>query len=206
MHRTLPLLLLAAGLAGAEDPAPAPPPPLKVTVPAFPNTSCPIMGKRASRKLFVDTTMGRIYVCCASCNEDILADVERAHRTAYPVVRKAGNAACPVTGKPVKADGPKVVLQGYEVGLCCTDCADKARADAQAVLALATNPKVKDVGNRTCPVTGMDVAPNTIVLVGDEIVRLSSEECVAEVEKDGAKALARAKEIVAEAKAANETK
>jgi hypothetical protein len=61
----------------------------------------------------------------------------------------------------------------------------------------ATNPKAKDVGNQACPITGKAVEPNAFALVGDDIVRLSSPECVEAVKKDPAAALKKAKELAA---------
>ena len=59
-----------------------------VEVPTFPNATCPIMGKKVSLPLFVDTELGRIYVCCKPCFKKIRANVPVAHKTAYPVVEE----------------------------------------------------------------------------------------------------------------------
>jgi hypothetical protein len=155
------------------------------------------MGKPASKAMWAETDKGRIYVCCPPCIAKIKADPDRAHAAAFPVVKKAGNAVCPVTGEKVEADAPKVVLQGYEVGLCCPACVQEAKANAQVTLVKALNPKVKDVGNETCPVTGKPVVANAFCLVGDDLVRLSSPAAVEEVKKDPAKALEAAKKSAA---------
>ena len=65
--------LLCATVAFAQDSRPVektvtP----EVTVPTWVNANCPIMAKPASAALFVDTTFGRIYVCCAGCNKPML--------------------------------------------------------------------------------------------------------------------------------------
>ncbi len=192
--------LLLAGLALAGDP-PA------VAVPLFPNATCPIMGKRASTKLFVDTPKGRIYMCCVRCAAEIRKDPDRAHATAYPKVRKAANTVCPVTGEPIpEKDAPTVVLQGHEIPLCCKDCVEDARKNSQITLVKATNPEARDVNNPACPVTGKPVVPNVFVLIGDDIVRLSSPECVEAVKKDPAAALQKAKDLAAKGAKGDEGK
>ncbi|HEX5136387.1 MAG TPA: hypothetical protein VFY93_05405 [Planctomycetota bacterium] len=175
---------------GAEAPA--------VTVPTFANANCPIMGKKASMKLFVDTPKGRIYMCCVKCAKEIRKDPDRAYAAAYPKVEKAKNAVCPITGEAIpEKDFPTVVLQGYEIPLCCQDCVEDARRNSQITLVKAANPKAKDVGNQACPITGKAVEPNAFVLIGDDIVRLSSPACVEAVKKDPAAALKKAKELAA---------
>lgn len=191
-----------------KEPAPAPAEPAPkpkapaVTVPTFENGTCPIMGKPSSRALFTETEKGRIYVCCPPCIAKIKADPERAYQAAYPVPKMAGNTVCPVTGETLGPNAVTVVLQGYEVGLVGPTCVPKARANAQVVLVKVLVPRVVDVGNLTCPVTGEAVADNAFCLVGDDLVRLSSPKCVADVKKDPVKALEAAKAIAARQAAA----
>jgi len=201
MTRYLTLFVLALGLADvrADDPASDAAKAPAVTVPTFANASCPIMAKKASLKLFVDTPSGRIYMCCIKCAKEIRADPERARAAAYPKVERTKNTVCPVTGETIpEKDAPTITLQGYEVPLCCKGCADDARANAQVTLVKATNPNVRDVANRTCPITGKPVVANAFALVGDDLIRLSSPECVEGVTKDAAAALRKAKESVKE--------
>jgi len=187
----------AAGAQAGDPPAPGADAPA-VTVPTFANANCPIMGKKASLKLFVDTPKGRIYMCCVKCAKEIRKDPDRAHAAAYPKIEKAKITVCPFTGEAIpEKDFPTVVLQGYEIPLCCKDCVEDARKNSQITLVKATNPKAKDVGNQVCPITGKAVAPNAFVLIGDDIVRLSSPECVDAVKKDPAGALKKAKELAA---------
>jgi len=170
---------------------------LEVSVPAFPNGTCPIMGKKVSEKLFVDTDRGRIYMCCKACTKKILGDVPKAHATAYPVVKKLDPGDCPITGDKVKKDAERVVIQGYSIPVCCEECITEVRENSQIVLAQATNPKNVDIENATCPITGKAVEKNAFCLIGDSLVRLSSPECVEEVKKDPAKVLEKAKTLKA---------
>lgn len=168
-----------------------------VSVPAYPNSTCPVMGKPASPKLFVDTSKGRIYMCCAGCTKRIKADVEAAYKTAYPKTEKVKNAVCPITGDVIKGDTPTVTLQGREIALCCDGCIKKAQASSQTTLAKAFNPKIVDIANDKCPVTGKAVDPNAIVMIGNELIHVSGTDGIDEVRSNPAKYLAKAKEIAA---------
>jgi hypothetical protein len=168
------------------------------SIPIFPNASCPIMGKPVSTKLFAETEKGRIYICCKSCIKDILADVETAHRTAYPVLKKADNKACPITSKQIDQNPPTVTLQGFEIALCCDDCAAELRDESQIVLAKLNDPELVDLENETCPVTGEPTTKNSFVVIEGTIVRLSSPKFLDEICKDPAKVLSKAKQIRAQ--------
>lgn len=176
-----------------KDPATS----LEVTVPIYANATCPIMGKPASAELFTDTEQGRIYVCCLPCVKKIQADLDRAMKAAYPRARKAKNELCPVMGKPIKEDAPTVVVQGIEIKLCCDTCKKEMQTNLQVFLAKAMDPKVVDVKNTVCPVTGKPTEANAFCVIGKDLVRLSSPTCVAEVKKDPAGVLAKAKASVA---------
>lgn len=201
--------LLLAGVAAragtADEPAkPAPPPsaPEKpavpvVTVPTFENTTCPIMGKPASKALFVDTDFGRVYVCCLPCIKKVQADAERSCKAAYPVTKKAGNTVDPVTGAPVGDKPVFVTLQGYEIALADESHVKAARANAQVVLTKATRPDVVDVDNHTDPITGQPVVANAFVLVDKDLIHLSSPTVVEKVRLDPEAARKKAKEIAA---------
>lgn len=184
--------VLVFSAEGAQASAPQDP---EVSVPPFNNVTCPIMGKPVSTPLFTDTEKGRIYVCCKKCYSKIHADVAKAHQTAYPVVKKAENATCPVTGDKIEKNSPTVTVQGYEIAICCEECIREVQTNTQVVLAKATDPKVVDIGNKTCPITEKPVAKNAFALIGKDLVRLSSPECVDEVKKSPKKALEKAKEL-----------
>ncbi len=178
----------------------------EVTVPVFPNATCPIMGKPASNPLFADTDRGRIYICCKKCVSKIQADVEKAHKTAYPVIQKAGNATCPVTGEKIEKDSPTVVLQGYEISVCCEDCVQEVKTNSQIALVKATDSKVTDIENEICPITEKPVTQNAFCLIGKDLIHLSSTECVEQVKKDPKKALEKAKELKAKQGTKSESK
>ncbi len=185
----LPLLaVLAAAPVSIQEP-------LAVTVPLFNNVACPIMGKKISTRLYAETEKGRIYICCKSCIQDILADVETAYKTAYPENKKVGNAICPVSGEPIEKDSPSVILQGFEISISSLDHAAQARANAQAILTRLSDPEIVDLGNGACPVAGTVVAADTFVLIGKTMVRVSSLKILDTIKKDPASVLKKAQEI-----------
>jgi len=166
-----------------------------VQVPAFPNTTCPIMGKPISTRLFTDTKYGRIYICCKACVKDIQADVEHTYRTAYPTTEKLDNKVCPVTGETIGKDAVRVELQGRDFLVANKDAGLVAIEDAQATLAKLSDPKLIDVGNRTCPTTGEPISRNTIAVIEGHIVRFATAKAIEAAKADPKAALAKAREL-----------
>ncbi len=159
------------------------------------NATCPIMGKPVSSELFVDTSMGRFFVCCKPCIKKILDDVDAAHRTAYAESTVHDNKTCPVMGEPIIDTDLRVTLQGHDFGICCVDCFDRAAADHQVTLARLHNPKLRDGKNTVCPITGDAVVPHAFVVLDGVIVRLSSMECVDAARAQPQAVLARVAEL-----------
>jgi hypothetical protein len=186
--------LLALSLLAAPALAQEPPP---VEVPTFPNATCPIMGKKVSLPLFVDTELGRIYVCCKPCFKKIRANVGTAHKTAYPVVEALQNKTCPVSGEPIGEGAVEITLQGFRFRVCCEGCVAAARLHSQVVLTKLRRAKVVDVGNRTCPLSGKPVSPQAFALVGEKMIHLAAPELVEQVAQDPQATLTKAEGIAA---------
>ena len=182
--------------AGQGEPAiQAPAPQVPFHVPSFPNVSCPIMGKPASTKLFTDTDSGRIYICCKRCVKDIQAAPAVAYRSAYPADTKVDNKVCPVSGAQITKDSPTVTLQGFTFFVAGPADVAKAREQSQAILAKLHDPKLVDLRNTTCPVSGAAVERNNIVVIDGTIVHLSSGKQLEEVAKDPLRILKQAQAI-----------
>lgn len=198
MFRSLLAVCLSFAVAAQDPPAPTPAPApaaAKVEVPTFPNPTCPIMGKKVSMPLFIDTELGRFYVCCKPCFKKVLADLPAAHKTAYPVVQDVKNTVCPVSGEPVGEHAVPITLQGFRFSLCCAGCVDAARRNSQVTLVKLTRPTAEDVGNDTCPVTDKPVAANAFVVVDGAIVHLAAPSAADAVAKDPAALLAKARAL-----------
>lgn len=193
-------LLALVGLSPQEaptKPAPQPQPADAVSfrVPEFANATCPIMGKPASASLFTDTEYGRIYVCCKPCIKKVRKDPEKAWKTAYPVVKPASNTDCPITGKAVDEKVPAVAIQGASIALCCTECVPKVASSSQIALAKAEDPKLVDLENRACPITGEETDANTIAIVDGTIVRFATSKARDAAKKDPKSALEKARAL-----------
>lgn len=194
MYRLAFLSFLFATPLAAQGVAATTPPPT-ASVPTWPNATCPIMGKPVSMSLFVDTDLGRVYLCCKPCAKKVLADVPTAHKTAYPVVGPSANATCPISGEPIGTDAVTMTLQEHRFQVCCAACLPIARREAQVTLAKVT-AAVVDLGNEACPITGEPVTANAFVVIDDTVVRLSSTKVVADAAKAPAATLAKARERV----------
>ena len=191
-------LLFAAGLTAQAETVPATAPkkePMAVEVPTFGNANCAIMGKKVSMSLFIDTEVGRFYVCCKPCFKKILANVPAAQKTAYPTTKDVANKTCPVSGEPIGEHAVTVTLQGHAFSVCCAACVDAARSSSQITLTRLLRDGVIDVGNETCPVSGQPVAQNAFVLIDKSLVRLSAQNLVETVAKDPAAVLRKATEL-----------
>lgn len=185
-------LLLALPIAALPAQQPA------ATVPAAPNATCPIMGKKISLPLFVDTELGRIWVCCKPCFKKVLKDVPKAHQTAYPVVEAVANKACPVSGEAIGEHKVEVTLQQKRFFVCCHGCVATARADAQVVLAKLAEPQLVDLGNDLCPITGAAATANQFVVIAGHVVRLADGKAVEASKQDPEGTLTKAKKLAAE--------
>lgn len=166
---------------------------LTVTVPVYKNTTCPIMGKAASNRLFVDVDGGRIYICCLPCVKKIRANPAKALAAAYPTAKAVGNTVCPVTGKALAKGHPFVTLQGYKIGVYDKAAQTKAKQQVQLTLVKALKKGVVDVKNPTCPITNKAVGANSICLIGKNIVHLSSMRVMKKVRAAPAATLAKAR-------------
>ncbi|MGA2081709.1 MAG: hypothetical protein ABSH53_14030 [Holophaga sp.] len=60
---------------------------------------------------------------------------------AAPAPKPATNTVCPVTGAPVDAKCPAVVVHGQQYRLCCMDCAPKLEANPKKYLKADGTPK-----------------------------------------------------------------
>jgi hypothetical protein len=156
------------------------------------------MGKAVSTRLFTDTRYGRIYLCCKACVEEVQADVEHAYKTAFPTTEKLENKVCPVTQKPIGKDAVRVEMQGRDFLVVDKSAATTATLDSQATLAKLLDPKLVDVGNAECPVTGEPAAKNTIAVIEGHIVHFASTKAIEEAKKEPAKVLAKARQLRAE--------
>ena len=103
-------------------------------MPSFANAACPITGKATSAAFFVETDKGRIHACSPECASKIRADVDKAYKRAFPRTEAIANKTCPVTGAPITAASPSIVLQGRLFRVATEACVANARESSQIVL------------------------------------------------------------------------
>lgn len=181
------------GAAAKPESKPEAKPAPALVTPRFPNANCPIMHKPASEALYLDTAEGRIYVCCLPCIDEVRGDVSAAAREAWPATQQVENRLCPVTGKPVPENAPKLKLQGYEFSLCSQGCVERARQNSQATLARLMTPGLTDLRNERCPLTREPVV-NEVCVIESTLIHLSSSDCLEHIASQPREVLNRAKE------------
>ena len=184
-------LLIAQGDKPATDSKPADGKKLEVTAVSYKNETCPLMSKPVKEDLSVMSSHGRVWFCCKNCIARATKDPEATYLKAYPSATKVNNANDPIDGKPVK-EGTTVVYQGYEIGLSDAAHAKAVVANGDVYVTLLTKPDVKDVKNTKDPINDKPVAENQVVLIGNSLVHLSSQESIESIKKDPAVALAKA--------------
>ena len=96
-------------------------------------TTCPVMGGKINKELFVDTNGYRIYVCCKGCIAAVKADPEK-----YIKKMKAEGielekvtvpqTTCPVMGKEINKK-LYVDADGYRIYVCCKKCLAAVKAN-----------------------------------------------------------------------------
>jgi hypothetical protein len=165
----------------------------KVEVPFYGNEKCAYMkGKKVKMGQSVETTHGRVWVCCSDCVAEAQADGDKAYDKSYPKPKTHALKKCPVSGHDLGKDAVAMKWQGHEFKLCCKDCVDAFKKNPDAFLAKMENPKLNDCGNATCPVSG-EPASGAVAIVGNDIVRLRNRKDADEFKKNVAEYLAKAK-------------
>lgn len=186
---TLAAIVVAAtsAFAVSEDA----PKPVATKRPFYGNATCPVSGEKVDPAVFLEKEGERVYFCCKNCQGKSAADVAAAYDKAYPADKAvdAKNTSCPVMGETLEPDAKKVTVQGHTVGICCPGCDKKMRKAANHYLAMASDPKLIELKNKKCPVSGNDVNKNSTLIVDGVLIDFCCDKCVAATEKDAAKVL-----------------
>ncbi|MEZ5361521.1 MAG: YHS domain-containing protein [Bryobacterales bacterium] len=107
-------LLAAAALAWAAGPD-------------LTHAKCPIVGGQAMASSSVDYKGGKVYFCCAGCDETFKADPKKyAAKANYQlfVTGQAKQIACPLAFEAV-SPGLTAKVGDATVGFCCPSCKDE---------------------------------------------------------------------------------
>jgi hypothetical protein len=96
----------------------------------IPQATCPIMGGKVNKDLFVDQGGQRIYVCCKGCLAPVQKDFAKFAKkieTAGETITKI-QTTCPVMGGKInKAQYADV--KGKRIYVCCPGCIGKITSD-----------------------------------------------------------------------------
>ena len=124
------IALLAFALVGfAEEKEAEKTPELK------PQTTCPVMGGKINKQIYVDYQGQRIYLCCEGCKETFKKDPEKYMKKLAEsnVLLESVQTTCPVMGgkihKKLYADH-----EGRRVYFCCKGCAAVFEKDPEKYL------------------------------------------------------------------------
>lgn len=114
----------------------------------------------------------------------------RAQKPSYPLT------TCPVSGEKLGEKAIDVVVDGRLVRLCCPNCKAGLQKDQAAMLAKVDAAVVAaqkpGYPLATCPISGEKLSDKSIDVVrGTKLVRLCCKNCVADLDKDPAAALAK---------------
>lgn len=111
-----------------------------------PEVKCPVSGKAVNPKATVEYNGGKVYFCCNNCPKAFKADTAKyAAKANHQLVqtKQLTQVACPITGKPTKAE-TAIEVGGVSVAFCCNNCKGKVNAatgDEQLELVFGENNK-----------------------------------------------------------------
>lgn len=116
--------------------------------PDLTHAKCPIVGGKAMAASSVDYKGGKVYFCCAGCDETFKADPKKyAAKANYQlfVTGQAKQIACPLAGEPV-TKGLTAKVADAEVSFCCESCRDSVAklADDDAKIEMIFNDAAFD--------------------------------------------------------------
>lgn len=108
---------------------------------AAPQTTCPIMGGKINKKLFVDANGKRIYVCCEDCVAAVKANPEKvikemeAKGVELEKVKPATHpqTTCPIMGGKVNKS-LYVDAEGKRIYVCCQTCINAVKANPKKII------------------------------------------------------------------------
>jgi hypothetical protein len=199
--------LLLAATAFAQEPAAdvTPPPAKKAPYEVhhlYPLGTCIISGEELGDDAVTFQAGGRTFrTCCPKCEkkiekspadyiEKLDAAVIAAQAAHYPLT------VCPISGKKLGEKPVEIVIDDTLVRLCCPKCEAKARAEGakivQKIHDAAYSEQMTSYPLKTCVVSGEELDKDAVSTLFDTtLVRTCCSKCVAKVEKDPAKYLAK---------------
>ena len=100
-----------------------------------PQSTCPVMGGKIDKDVYLDYQGQRIYFCCPACNDTFLKDPEKYFKKfeAEGVLLESVQKKCPVMGGDIDKD-VFIDYKGRRIYFCCADCEKKFLAEPDKYL------------------------------------------------------------------------
>ncbi len=94
--------------------------------------TCPVMGGKINKDLFVDHDGKRVYVCCKGCIGKVKADPEKYIKKIEAEGKTVASlqTSCPVMGGKINKD-LYVDHEGKRIYVCCEGCIGKVKAEPE---------------------------------------------------------------------------
>jgi YHS domain-containing protein len=100
-----------------------------------PQTTCPVLGDKIDKNVYLDYEGQRIYFCCAGCKDTFLKDPEKYFKKIEDdgVLLESVQKKCPVMGD--KIDKKEYIdYKGRRVYFCCAGCKEKFNKEPEKYL------------------------------------------------------------------------
>ena len=163
--------------------------------PMKPQTTCPILGGKIDKSLYVDYEGKRIYVCCPGCIAEVKKDpakyIEKLEAEGITLDKATiPQTTCPVMGGKINKN-LFVEHGGKRIYACCPGCLPELKKDPAKYI-----KKLEDEGitldrvikpQTICPVMGGKIDKSLYVDHEGKRIYVCCEGCLAEVKKDPAK-------------------
>jgi YHS domain-containing protein len=91
-----------------------------------PQTTCPVLGDRIDKNVYLDYEGQRIYFCCAGCKDTFLKEPEKYFKKIEEdgILLESIQKKCPVMGGDIDKK-EYVDYKGRRVYFCCAGCKEK---------------------------------------------------------------------------------
>ena len=98
-------------------------------------TTCPVMGGKIDKEVYLDYQGQRVYFCCPACKDTFLKDPEKYFKKFEQegVLPESVQKKCPVMGGDIDKS-VYVDYKGRRVYFCCAGCEKKFLAEPEKYL------------------------------------------------------------------------
>jgi len=151
-----------------------------------PQTTCPVMGGKINKDLYVDHDGKRVYVCCKGCVDAVKKDpqkyIKKLEAAGVNVAKL--QTTCPVMGGKINKD-LYVDHDGKRIYVCCKGCIGAVQKDPKKYI-----EKLEAAGTAvarlqaTCPVMGGKINRDLYVDHDGKRIYVCCKGCVDTVKKE----------------------